>query len=53
MAEIASKYNQEDAKNQLVKIYQELIDERLGIFERTVEAYENKEKELQEEQKQN
>ncbi len=52
MAEVASKYNQEDAKKDLVEIYQGLIDERLDIFEKTLEKLENKEETITEEVKQ-
>ena len=45
MAEVASKYNQETAKTQLEEIYKGILDERLGIFTRTIEAYENKDNE--------
>ena len=52
MGEIASKYTQENATKQLQEIYQGLIDERIGVFERTIEAMEKPEDNLKEEVKQ-
>lgn len=43
MAEVATKYNQEDAKKQLEEIYQGFLNERVEFFKRTVETMENKE----------
>jgi glycosyltransferase involved in cell wall biosynthesis len=42
MSAIAAKYNQADAAKQLEEIYEGFLSERMGIFQRTVEAYENK-----------
>ena len=43
MGKIASKYNQENSKKQLEEIYVGFLEERVGIFERAVEAHENNE----------
>lgn len=38
MTEVSSKYTQENATKQLQEIYQGFVDERINIFERTIEV---------------
>lgn len=42
MDEVASKYNQESSKNELVNIYQKIIDSRINLFESALQPKEQK-----------
>ena len=45
MAEISSHYNQDWSKEQIIKIYQGLIEERTNTLQKTVDDFENSQKE--------
>lgn len=47
MSKIAEKYNMKNAENQLIKIYQDLIEERFNLFKNAILISEDKNPEVQ------
>lgn len=48
MANIAEKYTQENSKEQLIKIYDKFVSDRVKIIESAIQTLENKNKEVKE-----